>query len=456
MFVPMSFDVQLAMAVCAAIGAVLRRRPNMLIMSANHIIVLRAFQNLEAHGQPSAYFYLPEWLFAPQLLASASEIVAVPSILLLLGAWVPFSLPARTEPLVRVPPAALWVVAAYFTFLFFSTRTVFQTRYASSDQVVFGASAGGGIYVLAWALVLFELRRRVDAAELTPSRALMTVLAMVTLLDFIKGSTGLASGILLTAGFLVFIPGLLNEGRHDGSPPPSVKKILRAGGLAMVLLGAVAASVMFVRIVRTSVASEGFGAAASAAVDQMVALAEGGSDEGLEAAANGTQGAAHILMCVALYDNGVSREWRSIWGPIEYTFKPSVLLRPLGLERSKEAAWELGDYFIHGGGINTFGEFYWNGGWFCLIVMSIVTIGFLWMVDVKARTSWFWLALACAIAPGLVQGYGYGFAQVFRGVANGLVFLVPFIAYLRWVEERNRQPGLAMIRSDRSPRPLVR
>jgi hypothetical protein len=159
-------------------------------------------------------------------------------------------------------------------------------------------------------------------------------------------------------------------------------------------------------------------------------------------------------MCVALYDNHHSREWRSIWGPLEYTVKPAVLLGPLGLTRSREAAWELGDYFIHGGGINTFGEFYWNGGYFCLILMSAVTIGFLLAVDVLARRNWAWFALACCIAPGLVQGYGYGFAQVFRGIANGVIFLVPFVAYLRWVEERNRRPALSVVGFARRPTPI--
>jgi hypothetical protein len=225
-------------------------------------------------------------------------------------------------------------------------------------------------------------------------------------------------------------------------------------GAAALLLVALVSVVMFIRSARTYIATEGFGGAAEIALERLTSLTSSESDEGLEGAANGTQGAAHVLMCIALYDNGYSREWRSVWGPIEYTFKPAVLLRPLGLERSREAAWELGDYFIHGGGINTFGEFYWNGGYLCLILMGVVVIGFLLMVDVKANQSWAWFALACAIAPGLVQGYGYGFAQVFRGIANGLLFLVPFVSYLRWVEARNRRPGLSLEGLPRLPRPI--
>jgi hypothetical protein len=450
----MSFDQQLALMLVAAVGAMLRRRPNTLIFSANHVIALLAFQNIEARGQPPAYHYLPRALFAPEMLREAASVMTVPTLLFVLAGVVPWRVPIRSEPLAKMPNGVLWVLAAYFTFLFFSTRTVFQTVYASSDQTLYGATANGGIYVLAWAVAAFELRRRVDAAEMSAWRALAVAVGVIFLLDFLKGTTGIATGIMITIGFLVFVPGLLGEGRATGAPELSRRDTLRAMGAAALLLVALVSVVMFIRSARTYIATEGFGGAAEIALERLTSLTSSESDEGLEGAANGTQGAAHVLMCIALYDNGYSREWRSVWGPIEYTFKPAVLLRPLGLERSREAAWELGDYFIHGGGINTFGEFYWNGGYLCLILMGVVVIGFLLMVDVKANQSWAWFALACAIAPGLVQGYGYGFAQVFRGIANGLLFLVPFVSYLRWVEARNRRPGLSLEGLPRLPRPI--
>ncbi|MFN7696869.1 MAG: hypothetical protein ACK5U8_03160, partial [Deltaproteobacteria bacterium] len=225
---------------------------------------------------------------------------------------------------------------------------------------------------------------------------------------------------------------------------------IAAAALLMISLGGV---VMFVRNSRTYIATEGIDGAAVIAFRRLTSLSSSESEEGLEGAANGTQGAAHVLMCVALYDNQHSREWRSIWGPFEYTVKPAVLVAPLGLTRSREAAWELGDYFIHGGGINTFGEFYWNGGYLCLILMSAVTIGFLLALDVLARRHWGWFALACCVAPGLVQGYGYGFAQVFRGVANGLIFFLPFITYVRFVDWQKSRSQLALRRPGPSPAP---
>ncbi len=440
----MSFDFQLALCVATCAAAVFHRRANILIFASNHMLVLVAFQNLTLRGQPAAYHYLPPELFARPMMDDAASVMAVPTVLLLIASVVPLSPPVRTEPLPKIPPLILWVVGGYFVFMFFSSRTVFETVYASSDQTLYGASAGGGIYVLAWAVVAFDLRRRVDAGELSSWRALALALALIFLLDFLKGSTGIATGITITIGFMVFLPGLLGEGRAAGTPKLDRRAMLRAAAAGATLLVSVALVVMFVRSARSYIATRGFSDAATGAVERLTSLTDADSEEGLESAANGTQGAAHITMCIALYDAGHSREWRSIWGPVEYTVKPSVLIRPLGLERSREAAWELGDYFIHGGGINTFGEFYWNGGYFCLIVMSAVLIGFLLLVDVRARSSWGWLALACAIAPGLVQGYGYGFAQVFRGIANGVIFLFPLVAYLRWVEERNRRGGLSV------------
>jgi hypothetical protein len=450
----MSFDTQLLLMLVAVVGALMQRRLNILIFSANHIVVLLAFRNLELRGQPPAFSYLPEMLFAPPLLRDASEVLSVPTTMFVGAGVVRLNVRTRAEPLVKIPTGVLWALATYFVFLLFSTRTLFQTVYASADQTLYGATAGGGIYVLAWAVTTFELRRRVDAGQMPAGRALGLVFGMIVFLDFLKGTTGIAAGIVTTVGFLVFIPGILAEGRASVTPQSTGHSTFRAFVAAALLLISLAGMVMFVRNSRTYIATEGIDGAAVIAFGRLTSLSSSESNEGLEGAANGTQGAAHVLMCVALYDNHHSREWRSIWGPLEYTVKPAVLLGPLGLTRSREAAWELGDYFIHGGGINTFGEFYWNGGYFCLILMSAVTIGFLLAVDVLARRNWAWFALACCIAPGLVQGYGYGFAQVFRGIANGVIFLVPFVAYLRWVEERNRRPALSVVGFARRPTPI--
>lgn len=434
----MSFDVQLAVIVLALGAALLRRRPNILIVSANHLIVIRAFQNLEANGPPPSYHFLSRALFAPEMLERASVVMGVATAMLLVAAVVPWRTPLRTEPLTPIPRPVLYVIGAYFLFMFFSTRTVFQTAYASADQTVYGANAGGGIYVLMWAVVIFELRRRVDALELRATTAMGVVGLLVFLLDFIKGSTGLATGILLTAGMLMFLPGLMGESSARGVKP-SLRETLRSAGTLSALFVGTALFVAFVRVLRAFISTHGFVRAVEMTFETLFLLGSDSRGEGIEAAGNGTQGAAHVLMCTFLYDTGNDRDWRSVWGPIEYTFKPSILLAPLGLERSREAAWELGDYFIHGGGINVFGELYWNGGLLCLIVVGGGLLWFLLTVDVKSTSSWFWFALACAIGPGLLQGYGYGFAQVFRGVANGALFLVPLLAYLRWASAARPQ-----------------
>jgi hypothetical protein len=449
----MSFDTQLMLMLVAVVGALVQRRPNILIFSANHIVVLLAARNLELRGPPPAFHYLPPMLFAPSMLRDAADVLSVPTFMLLVAGVVRLNVRPRTEPLAKVPTGVLWVLAAYFAVLLFSTRTLFQTVYASADQTLYGASAGGGIYVLAWAVTTFELRRRVDAGQMSAGQSLGLVAGMILFLDFLKGTTGIAAGIVTTVGFLVFIPGLLAEGRASEAPQLTRRSTWRgiaAAALLMISLGGV---VMFVRNSRTYIATEGIDGAAVIAFRRLTSLSSSESEEGLEGAANGTQGAAHVLMCVALYDNQHSREWRSIWGPFEYTVKPAVLVAPLGLTRSREAAWELGDYFIHGGGINTFGEFYWNGGYLCLILMSAVTIGFLLALDVLARRHWGWFALACCVAPGLVQGYGYGFAQVFRGVANGLIFFLPFITYVRFVDWQKSRSQLALRRPGPSPAP---
>jgi hypothetical protein len=128
-----------------------------------------------------------------------------------------------------------------------------------------------------------------------------------------------------------------------------------------------------------------------------------------------------MLMCEALYDNGISRQWRSIYDVIEYTFKPSFLERWLGWERSIDSRWELGHYYTHLGGIFVLGEFYWNGGWLCVMVMVTLLSFFASIVDMRYRASPFWLMMLVQFAPSLLMGCGYGFAQISRGAINGLL-----------------------------------
>jgi hypothetical protein len=159
--------------------------------------------------------------------------------------------------------------------------------------------------------------------------------------------------------------------------------------------------------------------------------------EGVETMGNGVQYAAHVLECVELYESGLSREWRSVYLPVVYTFQPKFIMLMLDLERPKEAAWELADYFIHGGGIFTLGELYWNGGYVCVLLVFAGLLWFCWLCDTRWRTSFVWLLLLCEFAPNTLQGMGYGFAQVSRGIFNGLIALG---CYVIW--KRLRAPAL--------------
>ena len=150
--------------------------------------------------------------------------------------------------------------------------------------------------------------------------------------------------------------------------------------------------------------------------------------------ANGSQYAAHVLECIQLYQGGVSREWKSIYLPLEYTFKPAAVINALGLTRSEEAAWELARYFIHGGGIYLLGELYWNGGYLCVVLVFLGIAWWSYLCDTRSADSFFWCVCACFFYVGLLQGMGYGFAQVSRGMINGLIGY----ALVRWLPGRAR------------------
>ena len=153
----------------------------------------------------------------------------------------------------------------------------------------------------------------------------------------------------------------------------------------------------------------------------------------MEGTGNGVQYAAHVLACISLYEAGISREWRSIYESLANTFRPSFLQEPLGLWRPKEAAWELGEYYVHGGGIFVLGELYWNGGYPCAIIVLTALLWFCWRCDSGPRTGFTWLLILCNFAPSLLQGTGYGFSQITRGAVNGGIALaIAALARRRW------------------------
>lgn len=422
-----SIDLQLVVTCLAVAVHFVRRHPALLVFSLGHLSALAGFRSIELAGQPSAFGYLPPWLYDGPNVDTGVSVMLLGTALLAAAAFVP--LPAsqpRKDPIPTVPPAVLVAIGVYFALYFFSTRTIVEASYATAEQ---GSSVlGGGVYTLIWAIVLLELRRRVDAG-LSPAAALAGVVVGLVILDFLKGATGLAAGVFVTALIGVYLPGALR--RH-----PTEDKAAGLGARGIVLartgagLGVAAAVIMLVRQMRTEVAHYGVTRALERSTEVLTSSFDTHAVAGW---ANGDQGAAHVLMCTTLYEHGFSRDWRSITGAVEYTFKPSILVHYLGLQRSQEAAWELMDHFIHGGGVNVFGEFYWNGGWPCVLVMGTVLVATLLYIDRGAHRSVWLLAMSFAVTPNLVQGYGYGYAQTFRGLANGALFLLPLVGYLRFV-----------------------
>lgn len=76
------------------------------------------------------------------------------------------------------------------------------------------------------------------------------------------------------------------------------------------------------------------------------------------------------------------------------------------------------------------GEFYWNGGFLCVVIMATALSFFCYVADRKYRASPFWLMMVSQFAPSFLMGYGYGFAQVARGAINGLLVAAAYKSYV--------------------------
>jgi hypothetical protein len=306
-----------------------------------------------------------------------------------------------------VPKAVLVAIGAYFALLAVSTRTVFSGAYAGQEARY--DMNTGGLHALICSLFLYELVRRRLLFQISARKAFALIFLVFAVTSYAKGGTGFPTGYMVVATVLML-------------PRSGASRRLRNMVRIATVLGGLLFLALMVRTVRTTLYEEGTNAI-STFVDS-VAESEAEREtrgEGLEATANASQSAAHILECVTLYDAGFSREWRSIYNVLEYTFKPSFLLRTFEWERSVEAAWELRDHFVHGGGINVLGEFYWNGGFLCVVIMATALSFFCFVADKKWRASPFWLLLLTQFAPAFLMGYGYGFSQTSRGAINGLL-----------------------------------
>ncbi|MBS2027831.1 MAG: hypothetical protein JST54_08020 [Deltaproteobacteria bacterium] len=385
-------------------------RPSTFIIAANLALVCLSMQDIASFGRPPAQSFVPESVFAAESIQCAIWVLAIPSVIAFVTALIPYSQRTPSSEFPKLPKQLLWGAYIYFGAYTLSMKTIFETSYAASDQIVFNLNLGGA-NALIFSIFIYEIARR---SMQRPERSMLyfvTVTLVVAATQLFKGATGLAAGNLITASFLIF-----------SSKPKWTRAVLLASTILASTLAAYT-----VRGVRTQVSDIG-SAAVSELYAQTISSGDGPWASGplsrLQSVGNAVQSATHVLECVSLYNSGISREWRSTYAPIVYTFEPSFLLNVFDLTRPKEAAWELFEYFVHGGGINTFGEFYWNGGFLCVVVMSGLTLWFAYLCDTRFRDDYRWLMLQCCFAPGLLMGLGYGFAQVSRGFFNGLIAIL--------------------------------
>ncbi len=393
---------------CAA--ALMRMRPATIILTANQILVLVAFGNIARFGQPTSQGFLPTSVFSLENISIAENLFCITTAMLLLIAFLPSRFRNEQLALPVVPSWVLTLLLAYFVSVAFSQRTILTNAYADPDSAVYNVSIGGGAYAFLASLLLYEVVRRTFVGTLRRSTGFAFLFFAFLATDYLKGSTGLASGFVITAATLIF----------SREPRPTRRWITLGAILASLALFLIA-----VRTMRATLSTEGTAAFAQFSSQlQRKSSDQANTGEGIETMGNGAQYAAHVLECIALYESGVDREWRSVYLPLLYTFEPSFLLRPLGIERPLEAAWELANYYIHGGGIFVVGELYWNGGYLCVVLVFAGLSWLAWKCDTRYRDNFFWLIMVCNFSSNLFQGIGYGFAQVARGAINGLLALL--------------------------------
>lgn len=379
--------------------ALLRRRPASFLCAANQLSTLRSLMLIQLHGQPKSQSFVPGDVFQPHNLEIAAQIFTISTGVLLISIALPSRRQGSTPPrLPAIPRGLLAVIAIFLLLAMASSETILSHGYTDPDRLLFGFNFGG-LSMLVDSLVLYEVARRVMTGSMKAISGFGFLFVVFMFTDYLKGSTGLATGYLFCAAILLL-----------GSQGRGVASWLRIGAA----LAAVVLLALLVRTVRSNLYEKG----AQSVVGASRRLWSGQKQE-----SNGDQTAAHVLECITLYDSGNSREWRSIYDPLLYTIEPSFLLRPFGITRPIEAAWELARYFIQGGGIFVLGEFYWNGGLFCVAVMTALLALWCYLIDTRWRLSFGWLMMMCLFTPGLLMGFGYGFAQIFRGLSNGLLVL---------------------------------
>jgi hypothetical protein len=407
------FDVLAVVNGLLALIALYRIRPATLFFAGNQFITLRALSDFRQYGRPPGEEYLPASIFSLDRLEIAANIFLITTPLLAIATMLPTPQrpPTPTEKLPALPRWLLYLLAAYVIAFFFSMKSIFVQAYATPEQYnyFFGFY---GVNPLLFSLILYEVYRRVRVGQLKSHSALIVLFAIFTLTGYLKGSTGQTTGYLLCSAVLLF-------GARAGASS-------RNRWIAMALSIALIVSLSAVtRAVRGSLSTEGTGAitsflsSATSSGERFTPHAHGS----VEYESNSIQYAEHTLECIALYEAGHSREWRSVYNPLIYTFEPSFLLEPLGIQRPREPGWELGDWFIHGGGLYVSAEMYWNGGYLCVALVTAFILFITHMCDTRFASSFVWLTFMCQYVPESLAGYGYGFAHVVRGLFNALIVL---------------------------------
>jgi hypothetical protein len=403
-----AFDALAAVNLVVALVALWRLRAATFFFAGNQLAALRALSDAKVHGYLVQQAHLPSWLWDGEQLKIAATIFSLSTAILAVFVALPApKAPAGPRP--PLPALPRWLhlpIAAYFVVLFLSTNTVLSTPYGTESRVNYTFNAGG-LHMLIASVVVYEVYRRIRVGSIKPGLAFAIVFVFFVLLDYIKGQTGIAAGYLLFAAILFL-----------GTPSPG-SMVPRRLPLALAIVAVLSVSAL-ARGLRASLTDDA-GEALGEFLNEALPTQKGPSANGaLERQGNGQQYAAHVVECISLYEGGHSREWRSVYNPILYTFEPSFLLEPLDITRPQEAAWELADYFIHGGGIFVVGELYWNGGYLCVAAVVTLILLAAYFCDTRYRASFVWLILECTFAPMLLMGVGYGFAQVSRGFINGL------------------------------------
>ena len=419
-----SFDVLTAAFGIVAVVALYELRLCTLVLAGNNLLLARSLSSIERWGPPASQRFLPAYLFSEENLSTSAGILSISLVTLVV-----FGLLFRRDR-IRIGPDApavprplLVAIVLYLIAYAGSTQSILSGAYTTGQEVRYDMELAGG-HVLICSLLLYELVRRRLLGLITARRAFLVMFVTFGVAHYAKGGTGLTTGYL-TASAVLLLP-------RTGAAK-RLSNLLRIGAVMFVVL----AISFVVRSTRAVLYEQGT-AAISTSIQNALEMENSREEnsEGMESVANASQQAAHMLMCITLYDGGNSREWRSIYNVVEYTFVPSFFVRWFGWQRSIEAAWELAANFIHGGGINVLGEFYWNGGYLCVLIMATALALFCAVVDRRYRASPFWLLMMTQFAPSFLMGYGYGFAQVARGAINGLL-----VAATYWGVSRLRERG---------------